>query len=140
MRPDRHLRHPRQAVLPELLESRRLYDATVDMKEGRITITVDAAPTTVNVFVTPDRKELRVEVDEERLYFGYRVLGIGNVWEWIPQMFDASILSDEASMPGLPNFTGAFVGMACQDMAGTAKPADFDWFSYRERAYEADPR
>ena len=37
--------------------------------------------------------------------------------------------------PGLPNFTGAFVGMACQDMAGTALPADFDWFEYREREY-----
>ena len=53
-------------------------------------------------------------------------------------MFDASILSDEATAPGLPNFTGAFVGMACQDLAGTAKPADFDWFEYRERDYVAD--
>ena len=48
-------------------------------------------------------------------------------------MFDASILSDEATAPGLPNFTGAFVGMACQDLAGTARPADFDYFEYRER-------
>jgi xylan 1,4-beta-xylosidase len=82
--------------------------------------------------------ELRVEVDEERMYFGYRV-GAG-AWQWLPQQFDASILSDEASAPGLPNFTGAFVGMACQDMAGTAKAADFDWFEYRERAFVADPR
>ena len=42
-------------------------------------------------------------------------------------------------MPGTPNFTGAFVGMACQDMAGTAAPADFDWFCYRERDFLADP-
>ena len=42
--------------------------------------------------------------------------------------------------PGLPNFTGAFVGMACQDMAGTALPADFDWFEYRERDYLIDPQ
>jgi xylan 1,4-beta-xylosidase len=82
--------------------------------------------------------ELRVEVDEERMYFGYR-LG-GGAWQWLPQQFDASILSDEATAPGLPNFTGAFVGMACQDMAGTAKAADFDWFEYRERDYVADPR
>jgi xylan 1,4-beta-xylosidase len=26
--------------------------------------------------------------------------------------------------------------MACQDLAGTAKPADFDWFEYQERDYE----
>ena len=67
----------------------------------------------------------------------YRVAG--GEWTWLPQMFDASILSDEATSPGLPNFTGAFVGMACQDMAGTALPADFDWFEYRERQYRTDP-
>jgi len=81
--------------------------------------------------------ELRVEVDEERLLFGYRT-GDGP-WQWLAQQFDASILSDEASAPGQPNFTGAFVGMACQDMAGTALHADFDYFDYRERTYCADP-
>jgi len=80
--------------------------------------------------------ELRVEVDYERLRFAYRMKG--GVWQWLPQQFDASILSDEASAPGLPNFTGAFVGMACQDLAGTAMPADFDWFEYREREYVSD--
>ena len=29
--------------------------------------------------------------------------------------------------------------MACQDLAGTARPADFDWFVYREREFVADP-
>lgn len=76
---------------------------------------------------------LRVEVDEERLVFGYR-LGDGP-WQWLAQQFDASILSDEANAPGQPNFTGAFVGVACQDMAGTALHADFDYFDYRERPY-----
>ena len=82
--------------------------------------------------------ELRVEVDYERLRFAYR-LGSGE-WQWLPQLFDASILSDEATAPGLPNFTGAFVGIACQDLAGTGRPADFDWFEYREREYAADAR
>jgi xylan 1,4-beta-xylosidase len=82
--------------------------------------------------------ELRAEIDFERLYFAYRV--DGGAWQWVPQQFDASILSDEASMPGAPNFTGAFVGVACQDLAGTARAADFDWFDYRERAFVADPR
>lgn len=82
--------------------------------------------------------ELRVEVDLERLYFAYRVGG--GAWNWIPLQFDASILSDEASAPGRPNFTGAFVGMACQDMSGSALAADFDYFEYRERTYNADPR
>jgi xylan 1,4-beta-xylosidase len=83
---------------------------------------------------------LRVEVDYERLHFAYRVEGVDQDWRWLPQQFDASILSDEASAPGLPNFTGAFVGMACQDLAGTAQPADFDFFEYLERNYRSDPR
>lgn len=77
--------------------------------------------------------ELRVEVDFERLLFAWRC-GF-DAWQWLPQVFDASILSDEATAPGLPNFTGAFVGMACQDLSGAGKPADFDWFEYRERDY-----
>jgi len=81
--------------------------------------------------------ELRVEVDYERLHFAYRVGGAD--WTRIPQQFDASILSDEATAPGLPNFTGAFVGMACQDLSGARCPADFDWFEYVERPYLADP-
>ena len=85
------------------------------------------------------RLELRVEVDHERLLFAFRVEGRDPAWQWLPQVFDASILSDEATAPGAPNFTGAFVGVACQDTAGTARPADFDWFEYRERPFLADP-
>jgi xylan 1,4-beta-xylosidase len=82
---------------------------------------------------------LRVEIDFERLYFGYRVQDVDQDWRWLPQQFDASILSDEATAPGQPNFTGAFIGMACQDLAGTARPADFDFFEYQERGYREKP-
>jgi xylan 1,4-beta-xylosidase len=44
---------------------------------------------------------------------------------------DMSQLSDEAGPQHLPNFTGTFVGMACQDMSGEGLAADFDWFCYR---------
>ena len=81
---------------------------------------------------------LRVEVDEERLSFAYSL--DGETWNWLEQQFDASILSDEAAAPGTPNFTGAFVGMACQDTSGGRRPADFDYFEYRERGYVTDPR
>jgi xylan 1,4-beta-xylosidase len=80
---------------------------------------------------------LRVEVDQERLQFAYRVGD--ESWRWLPQLFDVSILSDEASAPGLPNFTGAFVGMCCQDLAGTTMPADFDYFEYKERPFRSEP-
>jgi xylan 1,4-beta-xylosidase len=83
--------------------------------------------------------ELRVEVDEERLLFGWRPAGDG-AWQWLPQHFDASILSDEANAPGQPNFTGTFVGVACQDMSGSGLHADFDWFGYRERGFASDPK
>jgi len=80
---------------------------------------------------------LRVEVDFERLYFAYHIEG--GDWSRLPGPLDSSILSDEAASPGTPNFTGAFVGVCCQDLAGTGRPADFDYFAYRERSYSADP-
>jgi xylan 1,4-beta-xylosidase len=80
---------------------------------------------------------LRVEVDEERLLFAWRLEG--GPWQWLPEQFDAGILSDEAGAPGQPSFTGAFVGVACQDMAGSALHADVDYVEYRERSYCIDP-
>jgi xylan 1,4-beta-xylosidase len=92
-----------------------------------------------DVFTTPiaipaGRIELRVEVDFERLRFAYRLDGAA--WNFLPELFDASILSDEATAPGAANFTGAFVGMACQDVSGRTHPADFDYFEYREREFQ----
>jgi xylan 1,4-beta-xylosidase len=79
------------------------------------------------------RIELRMDVDYELLMFAYRFPG--DVWRALPQVFDASIVSDEAGPPTLPNFTGAFAGVCCQDLAGTGRPADFDYFEYLERDY-----
>jgi len=79
---------------------------------------------------------LRVEVDFERLYFAYRIGD--SEWTRLGPL-DGSILSDEASAPGTPNFTGAFVGVCCQDLGGTGRHADFDYFEYRERSYLPDP-
>ena len=90
----------------------------------------EPVPITANIAL-----ELRVDVDYERLRFAYRI--DDEQWNWLPEIFDASILSDEASAPGLPNFTGAFVGMCCQDASGQRRPADFDYFEYIERDYEA---
>jgi xylan 1,4-beta-xylosidase len=81
---------------------------------------------------------LRAEIDYERLRFAYSL--DGRNWNWLPGHLDASVLSDEAAAPGTPNFTGAFVGMCCQDLAGTRRPADFDYFHYREREYLANPK
>ena len=102
----------------------------------------DAVPSDIfsDPIAIPDgvRVEMRAEVDDERLLFAFRVEG--GEWQWFPGLLDASILSDEAGPPGNPNFTGAFVGVCCQDLAGTRHPADFDYFEYRERDYLPDPR
>ncbi len=82
---------------------------------------------------------LRVEIDSERLYFAYRVEGVDKTGAGCRSNSTRAFSSDEAVAFGSPNFTGAFVGMACQDMAGTARPADFDFFEYRERSYRANP-
>lgn len=73
--------------------------------------------------------EMRVEVKGAVLRFGWRLRGAQD-WAWVDRQFDASILSDEVSIHGLPNFTGAFVGMACQDVSGAGLPADFAYFRY----------
>jgi xylan 1,4-beta-xylosidase len=78
--------------------------------------------------------ELRMDVDYERLVFSYRMPG--QSWQRLPQVFDASVVSDEAGPPTQPNFTGAFVGVCCQDTAGTRRPADFNFFEYRGRDYQ----
>jgi xylan 1,4-beta-xylosidase len=74
------------------------------------------------------RVYLRVEIDLARLRFFYSTDGD----EWVPigDEQDASTLSDEYALPWA--FTGNFVGMACQDLTGSGKAADFDWFEYRE--------
>jgi len=92
--------------------------------EGSSTLTAPVA-------LPPGPIALRAEVDGDTLRFAWRP-GIEREWRPLPDTFDASILSDEATLPGLPNFTGAFVGIAACDTAGTAMPADFGWFHYRE--------
>jgi xylan 1,4-beta-xylosidase len=75
---------------------------------------------------------LRAEIDYEQLRFAFRVEG--KDWRWLPENFDAGILSDESGPAGSPSFTGAFVGMCCQDLSGSRQPADFDYFEYKERS------
>jgi xylan 1,4-beta-xylosidase len=117
---------------------------TQDEEHGRHLRAMSALPDavaadsfTAPIALPPGPVHMRVEVDEERLRFAYSLDAAA--WAWLPELLDASILSDEAAAPGTPNFTGAFVGMCCQDTAGTRLPADFAWFEYHERPYQADP-
>jgi len=72
---------------------------------------------------------LRVTVDYDRLQFYYSK--DGKEWTAVGPICDASTLSDEYCREGW--FTGAFVGLCCQDLSGMRKSADFDYFDYFER-------
>ena len=74
---------------------------------------------------------LRVDVDYARVQFAYAVGD--DPWTQIGDCQDTSVLSDEAGKGEGAQFTGAFVGVACQDLAGTKMVADFDYFDYKNR-------
>lgn len=76
-----------------------------------------------------DRCYLRVDVDYEKLQFYYSK--DEKDWVKLGPVLDASKLSDEYCSEGW--FTGAFVGLCCQDLSGSRKHADFDYFEYIER-------
>lgn len=69
---------------------------------------------------------LRAEVRYKELRFFYREDARAE-WEQIGGVLDAGILSDEYANLG---FTGAFIGLACQDMVYRTAYADFEYFSY----------
>ena len=60
-----------------------------------------------------------------RFYYGYSEKG----WQEIGPLINASFLSDEACSEGW--FTGAMIGICCQDMTGFGRYADFDWFEVK---------
>lgn len=75
-----------------------------------------------------DKVYLKLTIHDGRIAFFYS--RDGETWAAAGWEHDASILSDEHAVPC--GFTGNFVGMACQDISGQRKHADFDWFEYRE--------
>lgn len=81
-----------------------------------------------------DRVFLKVDYDGEILQFYYALTE--RDWKKIGPVLNGSILSDEHAANDRERFhaafTGAFVGMACQDLSGHGKYADFDWFEYVE--------
>lgn len=72
---------------------------------------------------------LRAAVTLSKMIFAWSL--DGENWTDINVVLDASLLSDEAGKGEGANFTGAFVGMCCQDLTGDQTPADFDFFHYQ---------
>lgn len=75
-----------------------------------------------------DTVYLRAQMDYDMLRLRYSF--DSERWHDVGQELDSSILSDDYCDRW--GFTGAFVGLACQDLTGARCPADFDFFEYRE--------
>ena len=76
---------------------------------------------------------LRADVVQDALRFSYAIED--GPWNAIPMTLDHSMLSDEAGDGGADaNFTGAFVGICCQDLQDRCHPADFSYFEYKENS------
>lgn len=75
---------------------------------------------------------LRANVARDTLQFYWSQNG--EDWQAVGEPLDYSLLCDEVGKGDGANFTGAFVGMCAQDVAGTGLSADFRYFEYREHA------
>ena len=77
---------------------------------------------------------LKVDFNGADLQFYYAIEE--NRWQPIGPVLDGTILSDDyvenSHQRYRPCFTGAFVGLCCQDLSGRNLHADFEWFEYRE--------
>ena len=73
---------------------------------------------------------LRCDVNYAELVFSWSL--DSETWQQVPLVLDYSLISDEAGKGEHRCFTGAFVGMCCQDLSGQNVPADFDCFHYTE--------
>lgn len=81
--------------------------------------------------------KLTLEIRGPKLQFFYALEG--DKLRNIGPVLDASILSDECGGHQTHgSFTGAFVGVACSDLNGTAREATFDHFVYRPVKHESD--
>ncbi len=70
---------------------------------------------------------LHLSLTETQVQFSYGLRGEPR--QNIGPLVNASFLSDEACTEGW--FTGAMVGICCQDLTGFGKYADFDWLEVR---------
>lgn len=93
------------------------------MDAGRFTLPLGSK----ELALSPGPVHLRAQVRGSDLHFFWTQDSGG--WRGIGARFDASILSDDYHTLG---FTGAFIGMACQDLRAKSVFADFSYFKYKE--------
>lgn len=74
---------------------------------------------------------LKAEVAPRSLQFFYR-FSEAEEWQKIGPVYDSSTLSDDYAFSFDMQFTGAFVGLCCQDSLYGGHPSDFAYFKYHE--------
>lgn len=112
---------------------------TWDEEKGRVISMMNkvlnkfSQPIGVGIKITDEGEIfLRLVMQKETAQFYYSLDGI-NYFE-IYMSIDATILSDDyyENNIGQGRFTGAFIGICCQDISGRRNYADFDFFKYKE--------
>ena len=83
------------------------------------------------IVIPNDQEYVYLRVDVKTSIYEYSYSFDGENWTLIPIQFASHKLSDDYIQGG-GFFTGAFVGMQCQDTSGQSLPADFDYFIYKE--------
>ncbi len=113
---------------------------TWDEEKGRC---IDLIGRSIKNYYAPIKnKVIPIPADVKKVYFKVEVRHDtyhylysfdGQNYTAIDYDFRSADLSDDhvERNGGRAFFTGAFVGMTCIDMQGTHKPADFDFFSYK---------
>lgn len=76
---------------------------------------------------------MRLNTNGETAQFSYSL--DGETYQPVGDALDATILSDDYfNKTGHIMFTGAFIGIACQDLSGMGCYADFDYLNYQDQA------
>lgn len=85
------------------------------------------------------RLALTIRGPELQFYYALEGSDDNHELKAIGPVLDASVLCDECGGHQTHgSFTGAFVGVACSDLNGTAREARFDHFVYRPVRHESD--
>ena len=79
--------------------------------------------------VPDEAQSIWLRVDVDRLVYRYSYSFDGETWQTVPVTYEAWKLSDDY-IGGRGFFTGAFVGLHCEDISGDGCYADFAYFSY----------
>lgn len=83
------------------------------------------------IIIPKEHEYVYLKVDVQTSIYEYSYSFDGENWTLIPIKLASHKLSDDYIQGG-GFFTGAFVGIQCQDTSGQSLPADFDYFIYKE--------